>query len=695
MQWLKKNFLQLSIHRQLHFGIISVSSFVCFLVLVLITINIFMLLNLSYNDLVIILENKENQQIEAISINVAISVNIVAETSKNGVQYIRNLMENLKRNSDFFRIFDNIDISAVVKPYDPKGYSDCNSSNGKFRNCIVYMNFTDTDNQSFKQYSKIVGLTFPMVNISLDYRFYDYKEQPIYNNIVFLSNNFQTSFTFPFNNANPNFTKSDLRQLIQGHVLTTIFYQQYFNNMLKTNSMINIKIPKRSFVESLELSPIISSFSIIDPINEPFIKKNDFYLNTYSSKFLITNPQDATINNSPMIDIVSADWDSNIIDNYSFYTDGYYRGVKSIISPYTEGLIEMYLVTNAPCLYFIKFYNLYNNITELTLKLPFKNLTSCILFEKGKSYVNQFFYESNGTVYNPLYVKRKTNIPLINGYMDSSEEKAINFKVFQYIMPDPFQQGLLKSNYFTLNKFKHFLIKNTRFLEIYKNYVFYKIAGSFCKIIFYNNILWILILILISFVLFQVTRNITGPINKISEIVTSLGRESNHEEGISKLSDENFTYSDDKDINELFLICKKIIKGGFSDDHINTNMNNNENLYYIGSSHNHISYVKTNNLIIDEAKIEEATNASALAILNYVKKDEIIKETINENPDRLETEKLKKQQTKSFGGNRVLYTEDHIMKCCEYIVSMMDKSKKNYLFKYYEGINIQILNANV
>ncbi len=195
--------------------------------------------------------------------------------------------------------------------------------------------------------------------------------------------------------------------------------------------------------------------------------------------------------------------------------------------------------------------------------------------------------------------------------------------------------------------------------------------------------------------LFQVTRNITGPINKISEIVTSLGRESNQEEGISKLSDENFTYSDDKDINELFLICKKIIKGGFSDDHINTNTINNESLYYIGFSHNHISYVKTNNLIIDEVKIEEATNASALAILNYVKKEEIYRETNNDYPDRLDTEKLKRQQTKISGKNRVVYTEDQMMKYCEYVISMMDMSKNNFLHKYFEGINLRILNVNV
>jgi hypothetical protein len=327
--------------------------------------------------------------------------------------------------------------------------------------------------------------------------------------------------------------------------------------------------------------------------------------------------------------------------------------------------------------------------------MPLRNLSSCILFDIGKSYVNQYFYSSNVTAYKPIYVKRKTNIPLVNGYMDSSEEKAINFKVFQYIIPDFFQRELLKSNYFTLNVFKQFLTKNTRFLEIYKKYVFNKTAGSFCRIMFYNNILWIIILILISILLFEVTRNITGPINKISEIVMSLGQESNDEEGISKLSDENFTYSDDKEINDFFLICKNIIKGGFSEDH-NNKMNNKENLYYIGLSSNQITYVKTNNLIIDEEKIEEATNASAQAILNYVKKDEIGKERNIEFMDRQETEKLNRQLKRSKVQNRVLYkTEEQVIKYCEYIISMMETSKNNYLYEYLEKIEIRIMNANV
>ena len=155
MQWLKTNFIQLSIHRQLQFGIISVSSFVCMLVLSLIFIFSFILIHLLYSNLLTIIDIRENQQIAGIALSESMTISLISESSKNGIQWIRNLIENYNRNNDFLKVFKDFNTTKLVRPYDNKGYSDCNNDNPRM--CIIYNNFNDSNNENFKNYTLILS----------------------------------------------------------------------------------------------------------------------------------------------------------------------------------------------------------------------------------------------------------------------------------------------------------------------------------------------------------------------------------------------------------------------------------------------------------------------------------------------------------------------------------------------------------
>ena len=54
------------------------------------------------------------------------------------------------------------------------------------------------------------------------------------------------------------------------------------------------------------------------------------------------------------------------------------------------------------------------------------------------------------------------------------------------------------------------------------------------------------------------------PINKIIKLIFSMGNKSSLEIDDSYLKD--ITFKDDKDIDELFQICKNLVKGGFTED---------------------------------------------------------------------------------------------------------------------------------
>ena len=107
--------------------------------------------------------------------------------------------------------------------------------------------------------------------------------------------------------------------------------------------------------------------------------------------------------------------------------------------------------------------------------------------------------------------------------------------------------------------------------------------------------LWLILLLIIIIIVLKISHSISDPIDKLIQPVPM---NDNSSRELNKYF-QNISYTDDSTINELFVLCKKLIVGGFKseEDYKQKKKNNNINSY------NNISLVKTNNMIINENEI--------------------------------------------------------------------------------------------
>ena len=142
MKYIKEHFLNYSIHKQIQLGIIGVSSCVGFLVILVLTLNVFILLNLSYIDIRKVMDSIENSQIDGEDILVDLQLTFFKDFSKNGIQYIRNVYDDYNRRSDVISSYTFINSSKYIRTYLPQGYPDCDTSYQQKFNCIMWKNFS-------------------------------------------------------------------------------------------------------------------------------------------------------------------------------------------------------------------------------------------------------------------------------------------------------------------------------------------------------------------------------------------------------------------------------------------------------------------------------------------------------------------------------------------------------------------------
>ena len=690
MKWLKKRFLQLSIHSQLEVGIISLSGFVSLLVISLIFINSFMLLNSYYNDLTIILDKLENVQIDGIAVNVAVSILTFTEVSKTGIQWIRNHLKNLERN-EYLDVFDRSKFNKYMLTFNMTNLTNCENNSifctnnmtkcsnnfictnksiicaDNLNNFIVNKNFKNNDNNDdFEKYKKRIILSFPFINMSLNYRILDLNKKQIFNNIVILSKNFTSVFIFPFKNENPCFNNIT-----------------YFQNYSDNYNLSNIPNVSKIF---LNQSPLLYLYKLSKD-QSPFIIEDSFTYNTLSIKLIDNN----------IDDFISGYWSSNMIDEYSFNLTKYYKGVKIILFGIKINNIKKFeednsLISKGSCQYIKKLNNIDTPKTDSTL-------TSCINDVNGAENIKNYFQKDS---YDPIWVKRRIEIPFIT---NETISYPIYYKIFQFMIPDNFTSSIIDTKFKFDNKYYLYVLKNKVVNDIKKRKVLFKITGQLLMIMLISFVLWIFTMIIIIFRLFSIIRDITYPINKIMNLISTLGDFSNEKNKILKLDDnDNLLVSDINEMNELMEICKKLIKGGFSYEN-NPNNKDQDLEYekYNANSYNNISYVKFNNLIIDDEKVEKLTTSNANMILNYLKKDGIVKETNNNylNTNEINTKdkspKEKKSNLSNDLKNSILLTKNHdtdeakIYSFVEDLNAIKKKRNSNhFLFKFLEQTNLTI-----
>ncbi len=611
----------------------GVSICVCLLVCLVLFINIFILINSSYSDVLQILENTENRELDLILNYVDIQLTIFKDFSNNGIQVTRNLLENLKRNEDFLNSVTILKKRKYVRPYMEGGYSDCSADYNKF-GCVIFLNFNQNDSND--KLSTIVHFTFPFMKFIFDQRFIYINDRSLYNFLNFVYKEEQALFFYPYGKMDTQFEKDNLTSLLKNY--TEVTKTAYLNLL---NEEIPINIGNTNFnLNNLSLlfanSPLITPFSLTKYI----------YLDIASSKSFTTasilfNPQ-TNINNlnslSNFRNVIFGEWSFNLIDELQHQTMLNYRGTVSIISFLKE--FEP-LMTDYSCLFMIKIYEMskgYLNITNENFDhYRMYNISDCIREPDMKYLFNYYFSTKNITEIQ--YLKRKIRLPLIN--FDSSPGSL--YKIFRMISPDIITKFVVGSDFFISIYTFIYVLRDESISTVLNDILSESFLSVIYLFLYCKFTVWFLNILLILYLLSTVTSKISTPINKLIDIVMNIGKEQSNSE--NSMEFDNICYPDDKDIDEFFQICKNLVKGGFSEE-----SNKIQKAQFLFTAYNNISYIKINNIIIEEEDILKRGSNKANFMFYYCHKNEENISEMSKSKQTLDMDKKSNFNENSNGG---------------------------------------------
>ena len=188
-----------------------------------------------------------------------------------------------------------------------------------------------------------------------------------------------------------------------------------------------------------------------------------------------------------------------------------------------------------------------------------------------------------------LNYKLKILTNIYNYSYDKDVNNDIYVKIVRQFSPNKYIKSFLNlkflsssSVYFLVIKiYNNIIIINYLIDRITYRYIAYIILTSF--------LLWQIIYIFVFIRLCYVADRISSPIRKLIRNI-SLSQGNFNNDGLNL---EKIYYKEDKDINDLFQLCQRLIIGGFKKK-TNSKKQNKLNVY------NNISKVKTNNMIINE-----------------------------------------------------------------------------------------------
>jgi hypothetical protein len=590
MQWLTKRFLQLSIHRQVQAGIISVSFSVCLAVLCLLFFNTFLLVNLAYNNIMQALNFKEDQYIENCAMNIDSQVVILSELGKQNVQVLRNFINNNKRNPDFINNLVYMDIPST-------GNSMCDYKGNCLNYKILIPEAAVYPRPSFQFQLKIMKHCLSLLDRMYKTRMYNFTAQPVFEEITVIDNVHNAIFFYPNFAIDTSYDIMKFKKTVT--VLANIATSNYSPQMISSN-MISDPF---NLNKTMLTTPFFSALIPITHYELPYNEKNLFqglmfsYFSPMYKDIGERYNYAQLLNITNVVDIVLGNWRVSTLDYYTQQETIKFKGL-SVMSLRNDNSLAINSIT---CNMFRQLYNFQNNATIPEVPMP--KITDCFRYANGNNTFLNTFSITNST--DHLYHERRAKISLINNYLDeTSDDDGYMFKIFRYYFPYNTTKISIKSNfYFNINYYAYFFQDQSQ-MKNKQSFVFYKTTSLVIMTMFYSWTLWYIILVVIGIILVRTTYKISSPINSLIHYVTCSFGESQSAGGPTadkKLTIDNIEFKDDSDINELFQICRSLIKGGFSEEVVLSSGNSNVNAY------NNISFVKTNNLIIQEDIIESKT----------------------------------------------------------------------------------------
>jgi hypothetical protein len=208
--------------------------------------------------------------------------------------------------------------------------------------------------------------------------------------------------------------------------------------------------------------------------------------------------------------------------------------------------------------------------------------------------------------------KLKVLTKLYSYNYDKDINKDIFVKIVRQISPSKYIKSLLNLKFFSSSTVYFLVIKIYNNIMIINNLIDRITYRSVLYIVLFIFMLWIIIYFCVLIKLYLVADRISSPIRKLIKNI-SLSQGNFDNDGLIL---EKIYYKEDKDINDLFQLCQRLIIGGFKKK-TNIKKQNKLNVY------NNISRVKTNNMIINENDIIVQRNQKYNEI--FEKKSALIK----------------------------------------------------------------------
>ena len=522
---------------------------------------------------------------------------------------------------------------------------------GQYNNLQFYKIFYDSDNN-------VIGkvIFFAGTNISIFDR--EYNEAQFINNTLNNIYDQIMDFIYLITDLNKKVTLSDILINFNNEfssiplITSKYLFEGEINNPFKRN--IKQKSKSNIYENNISFESKYLDFKFIEPaliyffvntLNEEgtLFPENYTtmanYLLTQVNSFTIFKWTDSIMEN--LLSIISEKYKTSlniltvIHSLFSIYRFWFYK-TSQFQKIVDENFLTKVIITQFSCIYIVQQQLLKNEISFEQLNSF--NITKCYITFNDD--FNEYLRNSPPKI--DIFDRRKIKIEITkydikyiffnysNGEESVDEEYSLHYekdedsdqKLSNYLKYYKIYQGIYPTD--SLNTFKNdfyqnFITVNFYFSNLYSSYYDIDNIQSLCNIFFTqvlypSLILWAIVLIIIIIIVFKISDSISNPIDKLIQSVSMNDKSSKEMNKYLK----NISYKDDSTINDLFVLCKKLIIGGFRKEGEEQQKKKVKTI----NAYNNISLVKTNNMIINESEIMEGEKKQEI---NYFEKNIINK----------------------------------------------------------------------
>jgi len=580
---MKKCFIGMSINKQLYFGILGTSFLFCFLCILLILLSSLKLF-FHFNDNIKYVYNELDTNIVSLNAEIAdIYAQLLFHQGNFETYFYRNYYNNLNeeigRNLLSTINIDDDEINLKFHFYNISGSENCTND----EKC--YFVFGSQLNNETK---KKLYILIPTIEISLDTYSFNKEDLKIFNKFNFYEKESGAYISYEYHNNSD--IDINLNDKIQPFTLMNNIIQYINSSISSIEKLNNIIIENLTYKEFFD-DNIITLFApkgsqlIFDPYN-------NYGQQTFHFASILFN------NTAHNIKIDLNDLCFKNIDNYisfdikfnylSYLTLNFIKNNGNFVFLFDKKL--SFSASRSICRLndYTNFSYSDNSIKEslnLTVyylqinESQFESIDDCLISSEIQEIIND---TENNYKLKVLYDIYK--------YSDGNDiNNHIRMKILRESSPNNYTTSFLNLKFYHSTPYYFVVFKIYNNIMILLNMLERLIYRQVAYILLFLFILWVCVFIYVIIKLCLVADRISSPIRKLIKTISLSKANINTEE----MKFEQIYYPEDKDINDLFQLCHKLIFGGVKNK-INIRKKNKLNVY------NNISKVKTNNMAINE-----------------------------------------------------------------------------------------------